>query len=111
MPKLRTTLAAWNSANFVKALKSEMENLGAGSLPLDQCVAQGGYVDDSNICVMVLHFGDYGPAIEAKVGIFFTEIVGCCGCPIEPFDESVYCEVAVKIDKSTADAEFWVIPS
>lgn len=39
-----------------------------------------------------------------------TEIIGGCGCPIEPFEEGVYCEVAARIDKSTADAEFWVVP-
>lgn len=105
-PSFKSALGKWGSPDFAKALKRELENLPAGALPLHQCVTQGGYVDGRNICVMVLRSDNRGSAIESKVGIFFTEIVGGCGCPIEPFEESVYCEMTVWIDKLTAEAEF-----
>lgn len=104
--KLGAARAAWSTAGFANALKSEMENLGARSLPLDQFLLQGGYVADNDICVMVLGSSDRGREVEAKIGVFFTELVGCCGCPIEPFEESVYCELVVTINKSTGEAGF-----
>lgn len=111
MPKLANALAAWNSPAFARALKTELENLSAGSLPLHQGVSQGGYVDDRDITALVLRFADAGTAIEAKVGIFFTEIVGGGGCPIEPIEQSAYCELMAKIDKSTAETEFLATPN
>ena len=75
MLKLPNILSAWNMATFKQFLKSEIESLPAGSLPLEKGTTEGGYVDDSNISVTVLQTHDDEQYIQAKLGIFFTEIV------------------------------------
>lgn len=109
--RLPRALAAWGSSHFASVLKAELESLGAGSLPLDQGVFQGGYADESGITALVMRFAGVGAVIEAKVGIFFTEVVGGYGCPIEPIERSSYCEMMVRIDRSTAETAFSLIPT
>ena len=46
--------------------------------------------------------------IQAKVGVFFNEIIGGCSCGDDPLSENAYCELQVSIDKVTAEAEFSV---
>jgi hypothetical protein len=111
MPKLINSLNNWNSDSFSLTLKSEIENLKTGTLPLDKGVSQGGFVDDDNIAVTVLNASDDEHFIQARVGIFFTEIVICCGCGDEPMAQNAYCEMRIGIDKATAEAVFTVMPS
>ncbi|KVW94689.1 hypothetical protein [Thiobacillus denitrificans] len=110
MFKLPKALSAWNTDAFEQTLKIEIRNLGIDSLPLSHGLDMGGYVDNGHITIMVLRAVDVGVAIQCKVGIFFTEIVPCCGCPIEPMERDAYCVMQVRIDKSTADAEFVATP-
>ena len=110
MLKLPNILSTWNKVTFQQTLKSEIESLPAGSLPLEKGTTEGGYVDDSNISVTVLQTHDDEQFIQAKLGIFFTEIVICCGCGDDPTPKNAYCEIQVQIDKSTADAHFTVLP-
>ena len=108
MLRLPNALRDWQSEVFAQTLKAEISSLPSGSLPLDKGVAQGGYVDDSNLSVTVLNVADDTAVIRAKVGIFFTEIVVNCGCGGDPMPTNAYCEMQVMIDKKTADAEFTV---
>lgn len=110
MPKLINSLRDWKSASFTQTLKNEISSLGSGTLPLGKGISQGGYVDDSNLATTVLHVADDERAIHARVGIFFTEIVGSCGCGAEPMPQNAYCEMRISIDKTSAEAEFEVIP-
>jgi hypothetical protein len=106
MPDFLHSLQAWNTNNFAQTLKDEIEHLPAGILPLEKGVAQGGLVDDHNITATILNFKDNETAIEANVGIFFTEIVINCGCGDDPFETNAYCEMHVRIDKTSRQAEF-----
>lgn len=110
MPKFINSLRDWGSDSFPQTLKSEIENLKTGALPLDKGVFQGGYIDDSNLAITVLHVTDDEKTIQAKVGIFFTEIVAGCSCGDEPMEQNAYCEMQISIDKATAEAEFAVTP-
>ena len=109
MPKFQQALCKWPSDDFKQSLKNELETLEAGVLPLEKGVSQGGMVDDSNITVTVLNVRDSGIAIEAKLGVFFTEVVICCGCGDDPMPVNAYCEMQCLINKDTADAEFQVL--
>jgi len=109
MPRLLNSLRAWNLDTFAQTLKDELEHLQAGTLPLDKGVAQGGFVDDNDISATILNFSDNEAAIQANVGIFFTEIVINCGCGDDPFETNAYCEMHISIDKTTGQAEFEVL--
>jgi hypothetical protein len=109
MPRLINSLRDWNTNTFTRTLKNELEHIQAGTLPLDKGVAQGGYVDDSNVTATVLHTDEDVHTIQAKVGIFFTEIVINCGCGDTPMETNAYCVLQVSIDKTTGQAEFEVL--
>jgi len=109
MCKLPTSLRNWGSESFDQTLKSEIEGLKSGALPLDEGTTRGGYVDDSNLSVTVMHVTQAGGIIRAKVGVFFTEVVGGCSCGDDPIGENAYCEMLVSIDMNTADAAFTVL--
>jgi len=106
MTKLSKTLNSWGSTTFRQTLKQELENLESGVLPLYQATQLGGQVDDSNISVLVNSVSDNAPQIQAKVGIFFHEIMGGCSCGDEPRSENSYCELLVSINKDTAETKF-----
>jgi len=109
MPKLANSLHDWNTDVFSRTLKHELEHLPAGTLPLEKGVAQAGMVDDSNITATILNFSDNDKMIQAKVGIFFTEIVINCGCGDDPMPTNAYCEMRITIDKTTAKTEFNIL--
>jgi len=108
MTRLLNSLCAWNTGGFAETLRSEILGLESGVLPLDKAVDRGGFIDDSAVEATVLDVIDDEDSIQANVGIFFTEIVACCGCGDEPMPENVYCEIQVKINKLTAATEFRV---
>lgn len=110
MHRLPNSLLDWQTDRFALSLKSEIGNLPAGTLPLDQGVTQGGYVDDSDMAITVLHAAEDDVCLRAKVGVFFTEIVASCGCGDEPMEKNAYLELQVRIDKASADAAFTLIP-
>lgn len=110
MTLLIDSLRDWNSGAFSQTMKRELEGLQAGTLPLDQCLTQGGWVDDREITVTVLHVSDDDASIRVKIGIFFSEIIAGCSCGDEPFSQNAYCEMGINLDKATAEAEFSVIP-
>ena len=109
MPKLKKSIQYWNSDKFKETLKSEITNLPPGILPLEKCLTQGGYVDDSNISVTVLNATDDQQTIKVKIGVFYIEIVICCGCGDDPMPTNAYGELMVTIDKQTGEAVFDVL--
>lgn len=112
MPKLKllVALSNWQTKEFPSALKNEIENLDLGSLPLDKCTCQGGFVDDSNIDATVLTINDDEDFIQAKVGIFFSEVVVSYCCEEEePMVKNAYCEIIFRINKVSAETGFEVI--
>jgi hypothetical protein len=109
MARLINSLRDWGLPEFSQTLKSEIASLGPSTLPLDKAISPGSHVDDSQLSATVLNAADAGDAIQAKVGIFFTEIVASCGCGDEPMPKPAYCEMRITIDKATADAIFAIV--
>ena len=109
MPELVNSLRDWNTDAFSRTLKHELEHLPSGSLPLERGVSQGGMVDDSNLAATVLSFNENAAVIQAKAGIFFTEIMINCGCGDDPMPTNAYCEIQISIDKATAGTRFDIL--
>lgn len=106
MIKLPKALNDWGSPTFKQTLKQELESLESGVLPLYQATQLGGQADDTDISVLINSISDNENSIEAKVGIFFHEIMGGCSCGDEPPSENTYCELLVSIDKTNAETKF-----
>lgn len=109
MPKFTAPLNNWNTDLFNQSLKNELQNLKPGALPLHLGTTQGGMVDDSNISASIINSSDDDNFIQAKVGVFFNEIIGGCNCDDDPASENTYCEIRVSIEKQTAETTFTVI--
>lgn len=109
MTTLANTLKTWQTDAFAQTLKREITALPSGSLPLDKALNEGGYVDDSNLEISILSTSDNHSAILIKAGVFFSEIVICCGCGDDPMPKNVYCEILISIDKKTAGTVFEII--
>ena len=109
MPEFTQCLHDWDTDTFSQTLKYELEHLPSGSLPLEKGTAQGGMVDDSHITATILSFNENATAIQARAGIFFTEILINCGCGYDPMPINTYCEMQIIIDKTTAETAFQVL--
>ena len=83
--------------------------LGAEVLPLQAATLHGGQVDGCDIAVTVIDSRESGQAIQARVGVFFTELIGGCSCGDDPHTVPAYCVLQVTIDKQTGDAGFEVV--
>jgi hypothetical protein len=110
MSRLPRSLIAWGTPAFEPTLKSEIESLPPGSLPLELATTQGGRVEGDQATITVLQAEDAGDFIRARVGVFFTEVVGGCSCGDEPMPVQARCELAVEIAKADAVARFVPLP-
>lgn len=110
MIDLHDALPAWGTDTFAARLKVAIEGLPPGALPLDRATAHGGRVDDTAVTATVIGVADAGARIEARVGVFFAEVIAGCSCGDEPFAVPGYCEMAVRIEKATGAAVIALIP-
>ncbi len=110
MAKLPNSLRDWKTDAFEQSLKTEMERFRRDVLPLKDAIEDLNSVDDSDLGVTFISANDDDKFINARVGVYFAEIVSCCSCGEDSPVEEAYCEMNVTIDKSTGDAEFSVGP-
>ena len=106
MIRLPKALGAWNSPAFRDVLKDEIEQLDAGSLPLQQGLSQGSYASHDDISVMLISTTATADCIRATAGIHFTGIVAGCNCADDPTPvagHAEYCELQFDIDRQTAE--------
>ena len=108
MIRLSKALAAWGTPAFNAALKHELEHLPADALPLQAGLSTSSYVlDNKNISAMVIDAREHAGRVRAKVGVFYSGILGGCACADDPTpvnENSEYCVVQLDIDPSTAEA-------
>ncbi|MDH5387622.1 MAG: glucosamine--fructose-6-phosphate aminotransferase [Gammaproteobacteria bacterium] len=110
MIKFSQSLQHYPSDDFKLVLKNEIEACDKKLLPLEKGTVQGGYVSDEPITATVLRVTDQTDSVQVLVGIFFTEIVICCGCGDDPMPANTYCEMRLDIDKQTAETKIKIIP-
>lgn len=108
MIRLPKALAAWGGRDFAAVLKHELETLPPGALPLHGGLAQSTYVlENRGIGAMVIDAHADARRVRAKVGIFFSGILGGCACADDPTpvnESSEYCVLQIDIDRASAQA-------
>jgi len=107
MVRLTESLIAWGTPGFNDVLKKEIEQLGAGQLPLQQGLSAGSYAIDVQHKAMIIGVSETAVSIRVKAGIFYSGIIAGCSCADDPTPvnkENEYCVVQLDIDKNTADA-------
>jgi len=82
--RLPKALGAWNSPAFPAVLQQEIEQLDAGSLPLQQGLSQGSYASHEGLSVMLISTSELPDCIRARAGIHFTGFIAGCNCADDP---------------------------
>lgn len=98
-------LQAANQHELAQRLAAEIKALPVGLLPLDGGCSQGGMIDDSELSTTLLQVDRHGGRVLARVGVFFSEVVGGCNCSDDPVKSPAYCVLEVRIDLSSGLAE------
>lgn len=106
---LGDSLRDWQSERFAHTLQRELEALRGGVLPLHEVIGAGNRVLDSDLGVTLLEVAEEAGFIQARVGVYFAEIVSCCSCGESPPIEEAYCEMRVTIDSTTAQSAFTIV--
>lgn len=110
--RLPRSLLAQGSVAFGSVLEAELLGLPRRCLPLDEVATPGAWVDDTRVGIRFLGAGTTSPgdedaaSIRARVGVFFSETIGNCGCGDEPYDQNGYAELALRIDIQSARLTF-----
>lgn len=105
MIRLKKALKAWKTPGFNQALKTEIESLDAGQLPLQQGLSMASYASEDKLSTIILASNDDAEFIHAKAGIFFTGLIAGCSCADDPTpnnEYNEYCEIQIDINKQTA---------
>lgn len=106
MSQLPKSLQAWNTPEFEDVLKREIEQLDAGTLPLQQGLSSSSHVTDRPFQVMILGVREEAGLIRAKAGIFYTGVIAGCSCADDPTpmdEQAEYCVLLFDIDRVTAE--------
>lgn len=95
---------------LIRALKQELESGAGAALPLEKGATEGGYCDPANLEVTVLGVEQNETTLQARIGVFFTEIVANCSCGDEPVEKPAYCQMTLTIDRDTGETVVSVNP-
>ena len=91
---LRDTGAASLGSVAVGSLSA----LSPERLPLNACCSRGGIPDSEDWSLSCLSTVRAGSTVTARLGLFFTEIVGGCNCHDDPSRFNDYQVVTAEID-------------
>ena len=108
MIRLTKSLQAWGTPNFEGVLKTELEQINADLLPLQQGLASTNHVTDSPHTATIMNVADEENIIRVKAGIFYSGMIIGCSCADDPTpisEQTEYCEVQFLINKKTAEAK------
>jgi len=113
MIRLTKALSAWGSPAFSAQLSGELEQLPHTALPLQQGLTQSSQVSSEPFKVMLIDAHDETEAIVVKLGVFYSGITAGCSCaddptPVEPQTE--FCNLLLRIDKTTGEASVSLLP-
>jgi hypothetical protein len=108
MIQLTKSLAAWNTPEFEKVLRIEVEQMTVQQLPLQQALSNSSYALDTGLKVVISRVSEDRRFIYVKAGIFYTGIIYGCNCADDPtpVDElPEHCDVEIEINKATSEAK------
>lgn len=113
MIRLSNAAQAWGTERFNAVLKQELELLPASAFPLQEALSMSSYVVEQDpIGAMIIEANEHDGKLRAKVGIFFSGILGGCACADDPTpvnENAEYCVLAVDIALGTGEASFTLL--
>lgn len=111
--RLDAALQVWGQPVFGAVLKRELEALPHDSLPLQQGLSRSSSVTPSPFTVLVHSIAEDAGCIVVHAGIMYQGETGGCSCAgdpgvADPADE--YCEIEIRMDEASAQAEVRLRP-
>lgn len=107
MLKLPAAIAAWQTPDFVAALKNELAQLGVKQLPLQQALSASSYALDDELDFVIMQTTDSADCIKVNLSVFYYGVMAGCGCADDPSPldrQNEHCEIMLTIDKRSAEA-------
>lgn len=112
MLRLTKPLKHWGQPDFERVLQNSLEQLNGEKLPLQAALSGASHATYGKRQVMILGVSADTETIRVRAGIFYSGVVAGCNCADDPtpVDEMPeYCEVAVDINRRTAETEITLI--
>jgi len=112
MLRLTKPLKRWGQPDFDRVLQEALEQLNGEDLPLQAALSGASHATYGKRQVMILGTSADESRIHARAGIFYSGVIAGCNCADDPttIDETAeYCEVAIDIDRATAETEINLI--
>lgn len=108
MSHFSSTVAAWDTDEFVPQLTEALRALGARGLPLQRALSNGSVALDNDMMVRVLNTEAQDDQLLVRVSIQYTSIITGCSCTDDPTPENIlpeYCELDLTIDRQSGTAK------
>lgn len=102
----RAGLAALHQAEDVDLaakLRDLLQAFSADDLPNPLCCDRGGVISPEDWSIDLIDANREDNAVRARLGLFFTEVVGGCNCHDDPARYSEHRLLTVLIDGATGD--------
>ncbi len=112
MIQLKNSLKAWNTTEFNRVFKLDVEKLGPEILPIQQALQFGSLALLDNFQLMIVNTSENTEQLIIEAGVFFSSLIAGCNCsddqtPAELTNE--YCEMRFTINKSNAETTIKII--
>lgn len=107
MPDFKQAIKHIGDDDFLKYLKTELEQLGHEQLPMQAGLSNSSYVTDTPYTAVILGSEIQEGFILVRAGLFYTGIIAGCSCADDPgpIDEiNEYCEIELLIEKTSGNA-------
>ncbi|MES9990443.1 MAG: hypothetical protein ABW098_00700 [Candidatus Thiodiazotropha sp.] len=105
MIHLPKAVDAWNSPEFNRVLKNELEMIDAEQLPLQQGLSLSSMVSAEPFSVIVIGSEERETVIRTRVSIIYSGIIAGCSCADDPTPldlQTENCELVLEIDRLSA---------
>lgn len=95
---IRDCLATTEAKDFAMHLVALLKTLDPSDLPLAAGCTQGGQIDAEGIQFSVMGHERQAGGATARVGVFFTEVVGGCNCHDDPVRSNAYLVIEIALE-------------
>jgi hypothetical protein len=96
-PLPRLALDTRDRATLASSLLSQLEQLAADVLPLQDCVHLGGWADTDDLKVSLTRLTPGGGNMVAEITVYFSEQVGGCNCHDDPSRHPVVAQLEIAL--------------
>jgi len=96
-----STLRQASPANLAATLGTALRELSADALPAALCCDRGGVIQHPGWSIRVRDTRHHDGRVEARIELFFSEVVGGCSCHDDPTVHDEFRTLGLTVDCAT----------